>query len=241
MIELSRTPRAEVIVLNRPEKANALEVEDLRQLDAILERLLNESDPKVVVLRGAEHHFCAGIDLGVLNRLRDGITLEELEQLQRGVARLATLDLPTIAAIEGACIGAGLEIALSCDIRVATRDARLSLPEARFGIVADLGGLLLLNDVVGAARAAELALCCRTLTGEEARAIGLVHEVVSEPAALEERIDALLDELARAPLDALRATKRLLVAERHDRLGRHLRDAAHANVTLLSRQALTGT
>ena len=124
-------------------------------------------------------------------------------------SRLADLPMPTIAAIEGNALGGGLELALCCDLRIASERARLGLPEVRLAVTPGAGGTQRLPRVVGAARARELILTGRVVTAAEAERIGLVNEVVAAGEA-RARADAIAAEIAeRGPL-AVREAKRLI-------------------------------
>jgi enoyl-CoA hydratase/carnithine racemase len=130
--------------------------------------------------------------------------------LESGVAdRLARLPMPTIAAIEGTALGGGLELALCCDIRVASATSRLGLPEVRLAVTPGAGGTQRLPRVVGAARAKELILTGRVLTADEAERIGLVTRVVAPGQALTAANEIAAEIAARGPV-AVRAAKRLI-------------------------------
>jgi enoyl-CoA hydratase/carnithine racemase len=134
-----------------------------------------------------------------------------LELEQRAWSRLAGLPMPTIAAIEGDALGGGLELALCCDLRVASTRARLGLPEVRLAVIPGAGGTQRLPRVVGPARARELILTGRIIDAPEAERIGLVHRVVP-PGEARAAADAIAGEIAaRGPL-AVREAKRLIDA-----------------------------
>ncbi len=163
----------------------------------------------VVVSGRGERAFSAGSHVGEFEAQR-GAAGRARHVLEAGMARrLAELPMPTIAAIEGNALGGGLELALCCDIRVASERARLGLPEVRLAVTPGAGGTQRLPRVVGNARARELILTGRVLTATEAERIGLVNEVVPVGEA-RSRADAIGQEIAsRGPL-AVREAKRLL-------------------------------
>jgi len=183
----------------------------LAELDAALATLAATSagDVRAVVVSGGERAFSAGSDVGDFEAQR-GPGGRERHELESGVARrLAELPMPTIAAIEGNALGGGLELALCCDIRIASERARLGLPEVRLAVTPGAGGTQRLPRVVGLARARELILTGRVLGAAEAERIGLVHEVVPAGQA-GPRADAIAADIAeRGPL-AVREAKRLL-------------------------------
>ena len=162
-----------------------------------------------MVVSGGERAFSAGSDVGDFEAQR-GPGGRERHELESDVARrLAELPMPTIAAIEGNALGGGLELALCCDIRIASERARLGLPEVRLAVTPGAGGTQRLPRVVGLARARELILTGRVIGAAEAERIGLVHEVVPAGQA-RPRADAIAADIAeRGPL-AVREAKRLL-------------------------------
>jgi enoyl-CoA hydratase/carnithine racemase len=163
----------------------------------------------VVVSGSGDRAFSAGSDVGDFEAQR-GPEGRARHALESGVATsLAGLPMPTIAAIEGNALGGGLELALCCDIRIASERARLGLPEVRLAVTPGAGGTQRLPRIVGSARARELILTGRVLSAAEAERIGLVNEVVPPGAALE-RAMAIGEEIAeRGPL-AVREAKRLI-------------------------------
>ncbi len=184
----------------------------LEELDNALSTLgaADPGDVRAVVVTGdGERAFSAGSHVGEFEEQR-GPGGRARHELESGVARrLAELPMPTIAAIEGNALGGGLELALCCDIRIASERARLGLPEVRLAVTPGAGGTQRLPRAVGSARARELILTGRVLTATEAERIGLVHEVVPVGEAVA-RATAVGEEIAlRGPL-AVREAKRLI-------------------------------
>jgi enoyl-CoA hydratase len=184
----------------------------LDELDAAL-ATLEAADPgavRAVVITGAgERAFSVGSNVKEFEDHRgpDGRARFELEA--RVAQRLAGLPMPTIAAIEGDALGGGLELALCCDLRIASERANLGLPEVRLAVTPSTGGTQRLPRIVGVARAKELLLTGRILTAEEAGRTGLVNEVVPAGTAVS-RARAIGDEIAeRGPL-AVREVKALV-------------------------------
>ncbi len=207
-LELGRVAR--LTLVNPP--LNLVTRELLEELDTALATLV-AADPgevrAVVVTGDGERAFSAGSHVGEFEEQR-GHGGRARHELESGVARrLAELPMPTIAAIEGNALGGGLELALCCDIRIASERARLGLPEVRLAVTPGAGGTQRLPRVVGSAKARELILTGRVLTAAEAERIGLVHEVVPAGEAVA-RATAVGEEIAlRGPL-AVRAAKRLI-------------------------------
>jgi enoyl-CoA hydratase/carnithine racemase len=207
-LEIGRVARLELV--NPP--LNLVTGALLEELAAALATLAEASpgDVRAVVVSGrGERAFSAGSHVGEFEAQR-GPGGRERHELESGVARrLAELPMPTIAAIEGNALGGGLELALCCDLRIASERARLGLPEVRLAVTPGAGGTQRLPRVVGSARARELILTGRVLTAAEAERIGLVHEVVPAGEAVA-RATAIGEEIAaRGPL-AVREAKRLI-------------------------------
>jgi enoyl-CoA hydratase/carnithine racemase len=184
-------------------------LEELSVALAVLEAAA-PGDVRAVVVTGAgDRAFSAGSHVGEFESQR-GPNGRERHALESGVAdRLARLPMPTIAAIEGNALGGGLEMALCCDIRVASERAQLGLPEVRLAVTPGAGGTQRLPRVVGQARAREMILTGRILSAEEAERIGLVTQVVPAGEAVA-AADAIADEIAtRGPI-AVREAKRLV-------------------------------
>ena len=167
-------------------------------------------DVRTVVVTGrGDRAFSAGSHVGEFEAQRGPGGRERLALEERVSSALATLPMPTIAAIEGNALGGGLELALCCDLRIASSRARFGLPEVRLAVTPGSGGTQRLPRAVGAARAKELILTGRIIDAKEAERIGLVHEVVPVGEALA-RADAIAAEIAeRGPL-AVREAKRLI-------------------------------
>jgi enoyl-CoA hydratase len=207
-LELGRVAHLELV--NPP--LNLVTAELLAELDAALATLeaADPGDVRAVVVTGSgERAFSAGSHVGEFEATRGPGGRERLAFEARVATRLADLPMPTIAAIEGNALGGGLELALACDLRVASERARLGLPEVRLAVIPGAGGTQRLPRVVGTARARELILTGRVLSAAEALAIGLVHEVVPAGMAVE-RARGIGAEIAeRGPL-AVREAKRLV-------------------------------
>jgi enoyl-CoA hydratase/carnithine racemase len=210
LVHLELAPVARLTLDNPP--LNLVTAELLTALDAALATLeaAEPGDVRAVVVTGAgDRAFSAGSHVGDFENQR-GPAGRARHELESGVAaRLATLPMPTIAAIEGNALGGGLELALCCDIRVASADARLGLPEVRLAVTPGAGGTQRLPRVVGEARARELILTGRVLDAAEAERIGLVHRVVPAGAAVSASVTIGEEIAARGPL-AVREAKRLV-------------------------------
>jgi enoyl-CoA hydratase/carnithine racemase len=211
------------IVLNRPEKRNAMNQELLRALGQALREAAAEPDVHCVVLRGEGPVFSAGVDLGELmaSTGQPGM-LRPFRQVFLDCANLCEeMAKPVVCQIHRTCVGGALEVALGCDLRVASSDAQLGLPEVKFGIIPDVGGSTRLPAVVGLGRAKELIMTARTIGAEEAERIGLVNRVV-EPEQLEQATNALVEELLANSHVAVGRAKRVLDASARPALAQTL-------------------
>src|SRR2546426_10573662 len=185
-----------VLTMNRPDRLNAMSGEMLDAMLVSLERLASDPDVGVVVLTGAGRGFCAGGDVKAMAEGREfgGDTMEDKAQGLRACMEtsrwLHEMPKPTIAMIRGAAAGAGLSLALACDIRIAGDLARLGTAFARVGYSGDFGGSYFLTKIVGTAKARELYYTAELLGAQQALAIGMVNRVVSD-AQLEEETMAM--------------------------------------------------
>jgi len=203
-----------LVCLNRPEQHNGM---DFRMLDAVrraASRLRRERRVRAVILHGDGPSFCAGLDVkSVLgNPAGAAVGLAALfapsrNRFQDWSMAWREVPAPVIAAIHGNCFGAGLQLALGADVRLATPDARLSIMEVKWGLVPDMGGAALLRELVPIDAAKELAMTGRVLSGLEACAAGLVTRVTDEPLV---QARALAAEIATRSPDAVAAAKFLL-------------------------------
>ena len=205
-LDLGRVAHLELV--NPP--LNLFTGELVLQLRDALRAIEAAEDVRAVVVSGrGERAFSAGSHVGEFED-QAGEAGRDRHQLDQDVWRqLAELPMPTIAAIEGHCLGGGLELALCCDIRVASDTARLGLPEVKLAVIPGAGGTQRLPRVVGTTRAKELILTGRVLTATEAEAIGLVNRVVPAGQALA-AADALAAEIAARGPVAVREAKRLI-------------------------------
>jgi 2-(1,2-epoxy-1,2-dihydrophenyl)acetyl-CoA isomerase len=210
-----------LLTLNRPATRNALDGEAMyAAFETLVEQLNADLGLRAAVLTGAGSAFCSGGDVA---KMRDragmfaGSPEEIAENYRRGIQRIPRafqrLQLPIIAAVNGPAIGAGNDLACMCDIRIASSAARFAESFVKVGIVPGDGGCWLLPRVVGASKAAELALTGDAIDAEEALRIGLVSRVV-EPGQLLDEALALAARIAANPPQALRWTKQLLLQAR---------------------------
>lgn len=200
-----RRGAVEVLTFNRPDKLNALSTPLLQELERALDEIRDDPDSRVIILTGAgERAFVAGADIGEYAEQTD----EDFDAFQRSCRRIFdSIDLfpkPVIGAINGYALGGGFEMALCCDVLIASTLARFGLPEGLLGLVPGGGGTQRLTRAAGPFVAADVLLSARRLSAEEAQRAGLVSEVVEQ--------DGLLDaSLAKA--EAILTVAPLAVAE----------------------------
>ena len=201
------------VAMNRPEKRNAIHREMLLALIEAVAAAEREPDVRAVILHGEGPVFSAGVDFGMLAgdlRGEPALPFRTLVgDMQAALSRLEALEKPVIAALHRYVPGLGLELALACDLRIATADCELGLPEVRVGLVPDVGGTTRLVRTVGYARAKELIMTGRMIRAEEALAIGLVHQVVPAGEHLGAATRLAEEIAANAPL-AVGLAKRLV-------------------------------
>jgi len=190
--------RVGLIRLNRPEARNALNAELLRELGRALTAFENQADVGAMVICGDEKAFAAGADI------REMAERSAVEMMTSGhidlFDEMAHIRKPIIAAVSGWCLGGGNELAMSCDMIVASESARFGQPEINIGVIPGAGGTQRLTRTVGKALAMEMVLNGRTLTAEEALRCGLVNRVVPVASTLDEALKLAEEIAARAPL-----------------------------------------
>ena len=199
------------VVLDRPEKRNALNLELVEAIGGALREAAADPQVRVVVLRGNGPVFSAGMDVAALAGLAG--QPEQLRPFRRTIIEAWNLaeemPKPTICAIHGACLGGALELALACDLRVMSEDAVVGLPETKLGLVPDLGGSSRLPQVVGLGRAKELIMTGRVIGAADAERYGLANRVAP---SLDAAVNELADELLGCAPIAVGLAKRLMDA-----------------------------
>ena len=205
------------ISLNRPEKRNAQTPATWRELAAAGESL--PASVRVVVLTGAGSSFSAGLDRSMFATLGEGLTagdsafLDTIASYQAGFSWLRRPDFVSVAAVQGHAIGAGFQLALACDLRIAAEDAQFTMAEPTLGLVPDLGGTQVLVDLVGYSRALEICATGRRVGAAEAERIGLVNLAVGND-ELTQAVEDLVAGLTSTNHDAVTMTKALLLGAR---------------------------
>lgn len=189
------------ITINRPNELNALSNALVEELDQTLQEIEQDTEIRVVILTGAgEKSFMAGADIKELQNRDFVIAREQTKRRQQVYNRIVEMKIPVIAAINGFALGAGLELALACTLRVACEEAKLGAPEVNLAIIPGDGGTQRLPRLIGFGRAMEMVLTGDFIDAQEAYRIGLVNRVVPKEQLLETAIQ-LAEKLAKkAPL-----------------------------------------
>lgn len=209
------------LVMNRPDRLNALNNELATALNEALGRIGGDESVRVVVLTGAGRAFCAGGDLALIGQGRATGQTQSLEPLLRSgmqaVLKMRVMPQPVIAAVNGAAAGAGMNIALAADIRIATEEATFGQNFARVGLFPDFGGTHFLPQLVGPSKAAELFYTGVMIDANTALRLGIVNHVV--PATeLEGEVRSLTEKIMQGPPVAIRAVKKTLFSSEKDKL-----------------------
>ncbi|OPX13282.1 enoyl-CoA hydratase/isomerase family protein [Mycobacterium sp. AT1] len=228
---LERHGAVATVIINRPKRRNALTAPARVGLRAALTALAVDTSVRAVVLTGAGGHFCAGQDLAEHAAVLQADPSHAFDTVEADysptVRLLSTMAKPVIAAIEGSCVGAGLGFALACDLRVVSTAASLSTAFSSIGLTCDSGLAHSLPRAVGDAKARELILLARPLSGAQADAVGLVTSLVDPGAALATATELAIS-LAAGPTHAYAESKQLLAGAFSRTLDENLAEEARA-------------
>ncbi len=218
LIRLTCDGAIATIWLNRPDKRNAMNYAMWTKLEELALELAADADVRVVVLRGSGRHFCAGADITELSVAREPGERSFAHVNIDAESALANLPKPTIAFISGDCIGGGCAMAIDCDLRIATSDARFGITPAKLGIVYPSASLERATHLLGPSVTKRLLYTGDLLTADEARHVGLIDEIV-DTAGGDERLATLTGVLAARSLLTQAATKSMLAGiMSHDRV-----------------------
>lgn len=218
MSDIVTNPKGAVfeIILNRPDKRNAIRVQMLQDIASAVLQAEQTSGVRVIVVRGEGACFSAGLDLMSMGGMPEALGenwrdmgYEATRLWQRAIQRLQDTFLPTIALIHSYTIGAGLELALGCDLRIAAENTVMSLEETRIGIIPDAGGTTRLTHLIGAAWAKELIFTGRRFDASTALQLGIVNQVVPADKLLEAG-QTLAEEIMQSAPRAVAAAKRVI-------------------------------
>ncbi|KAL3134010.1 hypothetical protein ABBQ32_008448 [Trebouxia sp. C0010 RCD-2024] len=245
-VKVKQESRHAIVVLARPSKSNALDDTMWTELPQVFEALDKMDDVYAIVLGGEGKNFCAGIDTASLEadfinpsttaqcpaRVRERL-LHRIKSSQHTINAIELCRWPVIAAVQGACFGAGIDIITACDIRYSTNAATFCVKEVDVAIVADVGTLQRLPTIVGQGIASELSLTARVIKGEEAKQMGLVTQCFADETALLQHAHSTAELLAaKSPLATI-GTKRVLIHARDHSVSDSLDYVAAYNAAML--------
>lgn len=233
------------VSFNRTEKANSLDMDAWLEMKSIFEMLDSNQDVRVIILEGHGKHWCSGIDISLLlNFQQFGSSPDRAERhqriesfilkLQSCINSISENSKPVIAAIHGACIGGGLDIASACDIRYCTDDAFFSIKEIDFAMVADLGSLQRLPHILIPGVLEELAYTGRKVAGREAARINLVNQSFAERQEMKDYVNKIAERIATHAPQAIQGTKQVLRFSRNHSIADGLKYIARYNGEHLS-------
>ena len=200
LVEVTKKNNIAVITMNRPEALNALNKAVFAEFEAALDDVEKDNDVYVVIITGAGRAFIAGADIGEMAPMNvaEGLAFSELGN--RILLRVDLMEKPTIAAVNGFALGGGCEMALACDIRLASEKAKFGQPEVGLGITPGFSGTQRLPRRVGVAKAKELIFSGKQIGAEEAKRIGLVNEVYAAEELLNKAVEMAKSFTANAPI-----------------------------------------
>ncbi|NLB88794.1 MAG: enoyl-CoA hydratase/isomerase family protein [Syntrophomonadaceae bacterium] len=195
------------ITFNRPQVLNAFDAQTINELDHLLDLIAADETIYCVIFNGSEGNFAAGADITNMVAMKPKEAYEF--SFSKTFSKIEDLPQPTIAAVAGYALGAGCELALACDFRIAGRSAKFGLPEIKLGIMPGAGGTQRLPRLIGIARAKELIMLGNNIDAESALAYGLVNKVVADEVLLDEAMN-LAKKIAAGPPEALKAAKKVI-------------------------------
>ena len=201
-ITLEKKENIAILKVDVPATRNALSVPIVEYMDTLVDEAAN--DPNIhclIITGGGDKSFIAGADINNLVKMSPEEARYSIEVGHKLFSKIETLPIPTVAAVNGYCLGGGLEISMCCDIRVCSANAKFGLPEITIGMIPGWGGTLRLQRLIGQSRAKSMILRGNMITAEQAEDYGLVMEVYDSVAEMREGAEKLAQELAsRAPI-----------------------------------------
>ncbi|HSW35640.1 MAG TPA: enoyl-CoA hydratase/isomerase family protein [Candidatus Limnocylindrales bacterium] len=233
------------VTLNRPEKSNAFDGDVWQGLEEAASAIKHNPMVKAVIVTGAGRAFCSGLD--IKTAMAEGISLDDhmlregheaLHYLSSVFTMYENLPVPVIAAINGGCIGLGMELALACDIRIASEEAIFSIPEVVFGLIPDCGGTQRLPRLMNPGMAKELVLTGRRINASEALRIGLVNHLYPKEQLANEAVKIANEIIVHSPA-AIQASKLALNAAMNTTLDMGLRYETAAALSVLGEKVKT--
>ena len=195
---------------NRPASRNAIDAQTVEAMAATLARLGSDRSVRAIVLRGGDEAFCAGVDIAWMQHMSRAGTVDDARRVAHLLLQLRNLDKPTVAVLEGPCIGGGVAIAACCDIALASEEASFALPAVHLGVVPAIIAPFI-AEAIGTNQARRWLLTGERFSALRAREIGLIHAVCMA-AQIEETLSSILDGIRRGGPKTIAATKDTLTA-----------------------------
>ncbi|KAA8922305.1 enoyl-CoA hydratase/isomerase family protein [Thermoplasma sp.] len=223
------------VYLDRPEKKNAIDMETISDLEKVIDDSELDEEIRVVVISGRGRDFSAGADIDMLASFNSTSAYQFRIAMNRVSKKIRDMSKPVVAILKGYSLGGGLELAESADIRIAVKGAVIGQPEISIGINAGAGGNVILPRIVGAGRAMYMAMTGLKMSAEEAKAAGLVDEVVDD----EEQAMRIVEDISRKPPVTLQYIKRLVNASLDLPLDRAMEEEALYFSMLFTRKEVT--
>ncbi|RST76299.1 enoyl-CoA hydratase [Siminovitchia acidinfaciens] len=209
VLSVTKEGNAALIKMERP-PANALSTEVIKELEQLFDELSNDKDVRAILLYGEGRFFSAGADIKEFTEVQSGEEFSELASNgQRVFEKIESFSKPVVAAIHGAALGGGLELAMACHIRLVSENAKLGLPELQLGLIPGFAGTQRLPRYVGVAKAAEMLFTSKPITGKEAVQWGLANQYYSEEELLDKAKEMVFDIAKKSPA-SLKAVIELL-------------------------------
>ena len=245
LFKVERKQHVAWLVLNRPQKLNTMNPAFFNELAGHFITFDQDSDIRVVVIRGEGKGFSAGLDLEEAGSILTGGRADQREALRRTITEfqesfnlIERCRKPVIAAVHGHCIGGGLNLICACDIRLAAKDALFSIREIRLGIVADIGALQRLPYIIGNGWTSELALTGRDFSAAEALSMGLITRVCEDQEKLYGTAAELAGQIADLPPLAVQGVKEVILYSRDNGVSSGLQYVAQKNAAALPSEDL---
>lgn len=206
-----------VIKLNRPEAANALSRQLMKDFHQVIDQLESKTDLRAVVITAeGEKAFCAGADLKERATMNQEQVVETVGEIGKLVSRVESIEVPTIAAINGAAFGGGLELTLACDIRIASGNAKMGLTETSLAIIPGAGGTQRLARLIGLSKAKYYILTAKRFDSLEGKEIGLIEEVVPLDQLQHKALEIAIQIASNGPIGVKMAKQAMEQGYNHD-------------------------
>lgn len=229
-ITLTKKENYAILMVDIPQTRNALSVPIVEYMDELVDEVIADKNMHCMIITGGgPKSFIAGADISKLVKMTPEDSRYSIEVGHKLFTKIETMDIPVVAAINGYCLGGGLEIAMCCDIRVCSKNAKFGLPEINIGMIPGWGGTLRLPRLIGESRAKNMMLRGKMITSQEAFDYGLIAEVYEDVDTMRVKAEELAQELAaKAPI-TMKIDKRLI----YDAAGKQPTDIAQRDALAL--------